>query len=363
MTPSRTERPKRLLRQAGTLAVAGLLFATGVLLAGATHVLSDAAATADTTFGACTVCSTQTVNPPPPPHTTTHTTPVTSTPPPPPDTTPPGPVAHLHANASGSGRILLTWANPNASDLAAITVRRGTTCPATRSRGTPIGAAGIRVRQLDVVRVGVRYCYAVFAVDAAGNASRSVIHGLNAGPATPVAHLAVTRAGGGARLTWSAPANAVSVIVRRGATCPAARKGTSIGRTRELSHRSDRSASAHSASCYAVFAVTAAQRISVARTVTLPAVPAVIPAAKRTGSTTAAPASSLLLWTVVSAAAVMLLLAAVAVTVLRARRQSAYALAQYDPKLALTGYSPTALVIPGLMIVAALVIAAVLFHP
>ena len=68
----------------------------------------------------------------------------------------------------------MLWTNPGANDLAEIIVRRGPAgdCPKTITQGRRIGGTTIRESQTDhQAGRASGYCYSVFAVDVAGQAS------------------------------------------------------------------------------------------------------------------------------------------------------------------------------------------------
>jgi len=95
------------------------------------------------------------------------------------DRTAPGPVTGLAVTTNARGQVVLSWHNPQRAGIAFDAVRRGVypTCPTGPADGSPVGGERVRTSQVDAsARPGVTYCYRVFAVDAAGNASAAV-HG------------------------------------------------------------------------------------------------------------------------------------------------------------------------------------------
>lgn len=85
------------------------------------------------------------------------------------DTFPPGPAKNLEAIAS-SGVIALLWEASEAADLEGYLVLRGEAGNATLAALTPAPVAVTTYRD-ETARPGVRYTYAVVAVDQAGNRS------------------------------------------------------------------------------------------------------------------------------------------------------------------------------------------------
>jgi hypothetical protein len=90
------------------------------------------------------------------------------------DRTAPGPVSGLAVTANARGQVVVSWHNPQRAGIAFDTVRRGVypSCPTGPADGSPVGGESVRSSQVDAsARPGVTYCYRVFALDAAGNAS------------------------------------------------------------------------------------------------------------------------------------------------------------------------------------------------
>jgi hypothetical protein len=85
------------------------------------------------------------------------------------DTFPPGPAQNLEAIAT-TGVIALLWESSDAKDLAGYLVLRGEVGSATL---TPLNPAPVAVTTFrdETARAGVRYVYAIVAVDKAGNRS------------------------------------------------------------------------------------------------------------------------------------------------------------------------------------------------
>jgi hypothetical protein len=93
------------------------------------------------------------------------------------DQTAPGPVTGLAVATNAQGEILVTWHNPQHAGIAFDAVRRSVSpsCPTGPADGSPVGGESVRRSQVDTsARPGVTYCYRVFALDAAGNASATV---------------------------------------------------------------------------------------------------------------------------------------------------------------------------------------------
>jgi hypothetical protein len=90
------------------------------------------------------------------------------------DRTAPGPVTGLAVKANARGQVVVSWHNPQRAGIAFDAVRRGVypRCPTGPADGSPVGGESVRSSQVDgSARPGVTYCYRVFALDAAGNAS------------------------------------------------------------------------------------------------------------------------------------------------------------------------------------------------
>ncbi len=110
------------------------------------------------------------------------------------DTTRPGPVTGLTAAVNAHQQLVLSWKNPAHAGLAFILVRRGVypNCPTGRADGAPVGGDAIRTSQVDTTaKPGVKYCYQVYAMDAAGNVSTG---NADANAAKPVPHVHTTPA-------------------------------------------------------------------------------------------------------------------------------------------------------------------------
>jgi hypothetical protein len=92
------------------------------------------------------------------------------------DQTPPGPVTQLEVT-DVKGQIVIAWQNPQNGGVASDVVRRSVSpsCPIGPASGSPVGGQGVRSSQIDAnATPGVSYCYGVFALDAAHNASAAV---------------------------------------------------------------------------------------------------------------------------------------------------------------------------------------------
>jgi hypothetical protein len=93
------------------------------------------------------------------------------------DHTAPGPVTGLTVATNANGQIFLSWHNPQRAGIAFDAVRRAVypKCPTGPADGSPVGNESVRSAQVDAsAKPGVTYCYRVFALDAAGNASSAV---------------------------------------------------------------------------------------------------------------------------------------------------------------------------------------------
>jgi hypothetical protein len=104
------------------------------------------------------------------------------------DRTAPGPVTGLTVATNAQGQVLLSWHNPRRAGIVFDAVRRGVSpnCPTGPADGSPVGSQSVRSSQVDTsARPGVTYCYRVFALDAAGNASAAVTR---ATPPAPAVH-------------------------------------------------------------------------------------------------------------------------------------------------------------------------------
>jgi N-acetylneuraminic acid mutarotase len=95
----------------------------------------------------------------------------------------PQPVTNLAADTSVTGQVTLNWTNPGS--LAGDIVRRGTSssCPASASDGTAVGATSVRTSQADATGTpGTAYCWSVFTTDGSTNsAATSVVATVPAG--------------------------------------------------------------------------------------------------------------------------------------------------------------------------------------
>jgi hypothetical protein len=210
----------------------------------------------------------------------------TTTPPPPPTTTPthhkhvnlpPGPVTDLHGvtHRDAPGQITMLWTNPGANDLAEIIVRRGPVgdCPKTITEGRPIGDTTIRTSQTDHhAGRASGYCYSVFAVDKAGQASIPVARSVAPPDLTPPSAptgVVVSGTPGHVVVAWTAATgNPNDYIVRRSASghCPPgptrAHLVNPVGAG--TTTVTDDTAVAGKHYCYAVFAVDKAGNVSAA---------------------------------------------------------------------------------------------------
>jgi hypothetical protein len=275
-------------------------------------------------------------------------------------------VRGLRAIDTKPKRVTLVWSNPRAHDLAGIVVRRAwNACPTTPHQGVHIGGSTVRTRQVDRgVAPGTSYCYAVFAFDSSHNYSRVALDQAVRTPALvttpkPVSGLTAAADGSNVVLSWHNPAGLAFVAVRRGAAnnCPTGPlAGTGIGSQNVRTSQTDTTATPGKAYCYRVFALNSADSASATTveaniTTHKPSPPPSRP--------TAAPSSGSGGWitptlthAVAGIAVAMLLLMAAATAVTRRRSHtSAYVTPQdLGPRLAISGYTPVALVIPALLI-------------
>jgi hypothetical protein len=97
------------------------------------------------------------------------------------------PVTHLTA-ATVHGKLQLSWTNPTGSGITSVVVRRGlgSSCPTGPTDGTAVGGTAVRGSQADAgAKPGIAYCYRVYALNAAGNASPTSAHTKAATPPPP----------------------------------------------------------------------------------------------------------------------------------------------------------------------------------
>jgi hypothetical protein len=301
------------------------------------------------------------------------------------DTHAPGRVSTLHATVNAPHRITITWANPGASDLSGVIVRRGFAgaCPAQASDGVGVGGSAVRTRQVDTSAApGTVYCYAVFAFDHAGNYSRAavakhVIDKVAPPPLRPVTDVQAVPLNGHIELTWRNPASlagVASIVVVRGpaTACPTGpADGIQIGGAKPRLTQVDATARPGQTYCYRVFVMNAGgqSQESPTHTQTAPAAPA---AAHPTGAADPPASSSggwltsMIVRMVAAVGAAMLLGMAAATLVARRRTHvSAYvAPREYVPRMALTGVTPATLVIPAVLLVgsAAAIVLVLLNH-
>jgi hypothetical protein len=191
------------------------------------------------------------------------------------DSKPPPRVRDLHASAPKPGEIVVRWTLVNPTDVAHVFVLRG---PAGNCPASPLQAGAKRIGSLDPRSSQVdgrehdttRYCYAVFALDAAGNWAPPATHlARNKGDKVPPAPVtgvsAVLGAGGAIHVTWTNPPGAVRNLVVRGpgSTCPHFQTdGKPIGNRRLREAQVDSSVPGSGSYCYAVFAFDAAGNVS-----------------------------------------------------------------------------------------------------
>jgi hypothetical protein len=265
--------------------------ATGSLLLGAAVAVADPG---------------QPAPPPPPPSTggggqtssgTTTTTQPTST-----DSKPPPRVRDLRVSTTKPGEIALTWTLVHPSDVAHVFVVRGPAgaCPKQplQPGATRVGSLDRRSSQIDKHEHDTtRYCYAVFALDAAGNWASPATHlarnkGDTVPPAPVTAVAAVVGSGGAIHVTWTNPPDAAHDLVVRGpgSTCPHfAADGEQIGTRRARESQVDSSVPGTGTYCYAVFAYDAAGNASPLTSTTF--TPASAPITSPTSSGAAPPPS------------------------------------------------------------------------
>jgi hypothetical protein len=263
----------------------------------------------------------------------------------------------------------LLWTNPKAKDLAGIVVRRAWgACPASPTDGVAVGGKSVRTRQIDTGAAdGTSYCYGVFAFDSSHNYSAVALdHGVvNLGVVAaprPVTDLTATAVGKNVVLSWRNPvyAGLAFVAVRRGAenACPTGpADGTAIGGQAVRNAQTDTTAQPGVTYCYRVFALNSAGNASATKSdasvaATKPAVPAQSPPTVAPTSSSGGGSTATLTHVVAGIAVMMLLVMAAATAVTRRRTHtSAYVTPQdIGPRLAISGYTPVALVIPALLI-------------
>lgn len=240
-------------------------------------------------------------------------------------------------------------------------------CPATPRQGVAVGGSTVRTRQIDTeVAPGSRYCYAVFAVDSSGNYSRAALDQGVRTPAVvttpkPVTGLTATADGSNVVLSWQNPVNAglAFIAVRRGPAndCPTGPlAGTGIGSQQVRTSQTDTTATPGTAYCYRVFALNSID--SAAATTTEANITTHKPPPPPESHPAAAPSSgsgwltSTLTHAVAGIAMTMLLLMAVATALTRRRLHTSAYVTPRDigPRVAISGYTPVALVIPALLI-------------
>jgi hypothetical protein len=263
----------------------------------------------------------------------------------------------------------LVWSNPAAKDLAGIIVRRGwAACPETPKDGVRVGGNTVRTRQVDTGAVPkTSYCYGVFAFDGSHNYSDVTIDSgvINPGVVTtpkPVTDLRATPDGGNVVLSWQNPVNAglAFIAVRRGPAtdCPTGPlAGTGIGGQDVRTRETDTTAAPGVAYCYRVFALNSSANASATTseadiTTHKPAAPTQSHSSAPSPSSGGSGITSTLIRAVAGIAVTMLLVMAAATAVTRRRAHtSAYATPHdFGPRLAISGYTPVALVIPALLI-------------
>jgi len=272
-------------------------------------------------------------------------------------------VRGLRAIDTKPKRVTLVWSNPRAHDLAGIVVRRAwNACPTRPHQGVHIGGRTVRTRQVDRgVAPGTSYCYAVFAFDSSHNYSRVARDRGVRTPALvttpkPVSGLTATAEGSNVVLSWHNPAGLAFIAVRRGAAnnCPTGLlAGTGIGSQDVRTSQTDTTATPGKAYCYRVFALNSADSASPTATeanitTRKPPPPPSHPSSGSGGGWI----TPTLTRAVAGVAVAMLLLMAAATAVTRRRSHtSAYVTPQdLGPRLAISGYTPVALVIPALLI-------------
>jgi hypothetical protein len=275
-------------------------------------------------------------------------------------------VRNLRAITAKPGRITLVWSNPAANDLAGIVVRRAWgACPATPKDGVPVGGNTVRARQVDTGAADTTtYCYGVFAFDRSHNYSHVALDPgvLNPGVVAtpkPVTDLRATADGSNVLLSWRNPVNAglAYIAVRRGPAtgCPTGpADGIPIGGQGVRTTETDTTAQPGVAYCYRVFALNAAAHASATTAdanITTPQPEAPTPS-HPSSSSGGGGITSTLVRAVAGIAVMMLLVMAAAMAVTRRRSHtSAYAAPQdFGPRLAISGYTPVALVIPALLV-------------
>jgi hypothetical protein len=130
---------------------------------------------------------TPTPTPTPTPRPTPRPTP-TPTPTPGPADTAPGPVTGLTVVSTTSSSINLSWTNPADPDFAGVQIRRavGTTPPASPTGGTQVARTGANTTSYADIGLApnIKFAYALFAFDTAGNFSSRAIGSTTTGAPT-----------------------------------------------------------------------------------------------------------------------------------------------------------------------------------
>jgi hypothetical protein len=278
-------------------------------------------------------------------------------------------VGHLRAITNVRGRITLVWTNPKAKDLAGIVVRRAWgACPATPTDGVGVGGRSVRTRQIDTgAAAGTSYCYGVFAFDSSHNYSPvardpNVVNQAVVPAPRPVTNLTATASGKNVVLAWQNPTGAAGlayVAVRRGpeTDCPTGpADGTAVGGESVRTTETDTTAQPGVTYCYRVFALDAADHASATTSdvkfATQKAAPTQSQPTVAAGGGGGNWMTSTLTHAVAGIVVMMLLVMAAATAVTRRRTQtSAYVMPrELGPRVAISGYTPVALVIPALLI-------------
>jgi len=226
-----------------------------------------------------------------------------------------------------------------------------------------VGGSTVRTRQIDTgVAPATSYCYAVFAFDRSHNYSRVALDQGVSTPAVvttpkPVTGLTATADGSNVVLSWQNPAGLAFIAVRRGPAnnCPTGPvAGTGIGGQDVRTSQTDATAAPGVAYCYRVFAlnsVDSASATTAEANITTHKPPS-HPTAAPSSSSGAGWITSTLTHAVAGIALTMLLLMAAATVVTRRRSHTSAYVTPHDlgPRLAISGYTPVALVIPALLI-------------
>jgi hypothetical protein len=299
---------------------------------------------------------------------------------------PPGMVSNLRVDNTRAKGLLISWQLPPANDIAKVYVRRtlGTPCASGPYDGAPVGTTTPRSAQWDTAaQLGVHYCYSVFVVDTGGKVSPTNSTGLVAlpdhTPPAPVTNVTARASGGQVVVAWPAAKGADHYIVMRGpsGSCPTTvNAGAALGKPAGTS-LTDSTAKPGAAYCYSVFSADKAGNVqhqaATSNSVSLPkpqpvaattgAAPKTTPDPPASNQSFAAKASRMI--AAVGAATLvfgLILLIGIRLQGSSGRRrvESFYYPRQRSTvaRVALDRYDPRALVIPAMLAVGLIILAA-----